>query len=466
VYKTFLSFRYLLARRTNWVGMAGIFVAVTALILILSIMSGFLAAGRAALRGSLADVIVQPVFGAPLEDGTLPEQNAAKILDIARADPRVAGACVELQWFGLMGGPRAEVYYDRTLPGQVAILQLVGIDLADEVGTTRLQEALDAPVAKLDVERVEDTEHPFEIPKSYVGPTGRYAAVVLGEQLAQAWHLHRGDEIEILTSPSLADREFGDEKGASNLRISNRVFVVAGTFRTKENDTDGQRIYLDRRELADFLHRHDDPGKDFTAVLIRLVDYERDHKAFVADIEEKLYGARLIHDPVTYREVYTWEYFHRTMLAAIENEKVLLGIMLSLVLVVAGFTVFAILSMMVTEKRRDIGILCALGGTQHGILVLFLMVGFWEALVGAVAGAGVGVLAAWKIDPIEQALSSHLGIQIFNRDVYIFDHIPSVIEPFGVGVIVLGAFVCTLVFAAIPAWRASRLQPVDALRYE
>ncbi len=465
MYKTFLSFRYLLARRTNWVGMAGIFVAVTALILILSIMSGFLAAGRDALRASIADVIVQPVFGAALESGMLPEQDPRKILEIVRADPRVAGACAELQWFGLMGGARSDVYLARALPGQIAVLQLVGIDYEDEVGTTRFQKSLEAPV-KLNVERVEDPAQPFQVPKDYLGSPNRYAAVVIGEQLAQAWNLHRGDEIEILTSPSLAARELSDERGASDIKTSNRTFVVGGTFRTKENDTDGQRIYLDRRELADFLQRREDLEKDYSAILIRLTDFERDHVDFVAALESKLYQARLIHDPVQYREVYTWEDFHRTMLAAIENEKVLLGIMLSLVLVVAGFTVFAILSMMVTEKRRDIGILCALGATRSGILALFLMVGFWEALVGAVSGTVVGVLAAWKIDPIEQALSSRLGIQIFNREVYIFDHIPSVIEPFGVGLIVLGAFVCTLLFAAIPAWRASRLEPVDALRYE
>src|SRR5262249_2383852 len=127
---------------------------------------------------------------------------------------------------------------------------------------------------------------------------------------------------------------------------------------------------------------------------------------------------------------------------------------------------FAILSMMVTEKRRDIGILAALGATPSGIQMLFTLIAFWDALLGAVAGAAIGVLLATYIDPIERWLSSVLGIQIFNRDVYLFDHIPTAIHPLAVALIVVFAFVCSLAFAFVPAWRAGRMHPLDALRYE
>src|SRR4029450_10740036 len=116
------------------------------------------------------------------------------------------------------------------------------------------------------------------------------------------------------------------------------------------------------------------------------------------DLAKKLYERELI---ASTSHVGTWEDYRRSLLGAIENERVLMAIMLSLVVVVAGFTVFAILSMMVTEKRRDIGILSALGATPSGITALFVLIGFWDTLLGATAGAILGVLGAVYIDPIE-----------------------------------------------------------------
>ena len=100
------------------------------------------------------------------------------------------------------------------------------------------------------------------------------------------------------------------------------------------------------------------------------------------------------------------------------------------------------------------------------MLSTFLLIGFWNALLGSLLGCAIGVLGAIKIDAIEQWLSRTLSIQIFNRDVYFFDTIPSRVEALPVSLIVGGAFLCTLMFAAIPAWRAGRLHPLEALRYE
>ena len=137
--------------------------------------------------------------------------------------------------------------------------------------------------------------------------------------------------------------------------------------------------------------------------------------------------------PTGLGEVRTWEEFREHLLGAIENERVLMAIMLSLVLVVAGFTIFAILSMMVTEKRRDIGILTALGrDARAACMALFLLIGFFDALIGATAGALAGTWAALEIDSIERWLSRTFGIEIFDRDVYLFDHIPSVVAPVAV----------------------------------
>ena len=458
MYRTFLSLRYLRARRTSWIGVAGIFVAVGALILILSIMSGFLSESRSVLRGSLADVVIQPQFELPGRDGAPLDPDGEEMLEIVRADPRVAGACLQLQWGAILGQEgkgyviRDPQYFDLT------IVRVIGIDIEDEFEASELLDALTAET-RLPVQRVADPGVAFAPPPGY-DPEERDSRplerAIVGEQLAYNWGIDRGDEIELQTTAYDPDTgSLGDP--------SNQRFVVAGTFRTGENEADLQRIYLDRRVLADFLGG----ARDYSALLVRLEDYDRDAEAFVPEIHEKLFAAGLLHDPRrSFGEVRTWEQFNSTWLAAVENEKVLMGIMLSLVMVVAGFTVFAILSMMVTEKRRDVGVLCALGAPPRGVLLLFLAVGFWQAFIGATAGTIAGVWAALEIDAIEAWLSRTLGVEIFNRNVYYFDRIPSVVEPFGVAMIVSGAFACALLFAAFPAWKAARLSPIDALRYE
>lgn len=455
MYRSFLSLRYLRARRANWIGTAGITVAVGALILILSIMSGFLDESRSHLRGSLADVIIQPRFEAPMPDGSLLPKDPEPLLELIRAQPGVAAACPQMQWLGMISQPGKAHALRDPRRGDIALVKLIGIDFEDEYQTSDLRQALtNEPLYP--VERVDDVSDPFAAPPGY-RPSGRpLASIIIGEQLAVSWGMHRGDEIEIVTTS--IDPETGQVKEPSNQR-----YVVAGTFRSGENETDMQRVYFDRRELSDLLGEQE----AYSTILIKLEDYERDKLTVVPAIAWSLHDAGFIHNPAgRYAEVFTWEDLKRTFLAAVENEKTLMGVMLSLVMIVAGFTVFAILSMMVTEKRRDIGILCALGSTPGGILGMFLMVAFWQAIVGATLGAVIGVVAAWNIDPIERWLSRTLNIQIFDRTVYYFDHIPSVVDVAGVALIVLGAFSCTLLFAAIPAYKAARMHPIDALRYE
>jgi len=463
VFKTFLSLRYLRARKTNWIGVAGIFVAVAALILILSIMAGFLAESRKHLRGNLADLVITPADGR-IEHGKEPSRDLERLLALVEEDPRVAGATPQLVWYGLVMPEFAASAMERPMQDAITLVELVGIDHEREAKVTSFGESLskDFAVKFPSLGRPDDIADPFKLPRNY-RPEGRpKPPMIVGEQLGHVWQLRKGDEVPVMTAT--IDRE----TRVVNEEPSKRSFVVAGTFRSGENEMDFQRAYFDRRDLADYLGLSEGPTpRDFSSVLVRLHDYARDKDAVRTELYEKLHEAGFLHDPESaYREITTWEDRRQNLLRAIENERALMGIMLSLVLVVAGFTVFALLSMMVIEKRRDIGILSALGATPRGVMALFLLIGLWQALLGAALGAGAGIWAAIRIDAIEQWLSRTFGFQIFNRDVYFFDHIPSVIEPLGVSLIVGGAVILTLVFAAVPAWRAARLNPVDALRYE
>jgi lipoprotein-releasing system permease protein len=489
VYRSFLSWRYLVSRPTNLIGIVGILLAVGALILILSIMTGFLEESRRTVRGTLADLIVAPLQGELGEEGAVAKDPAA-LLAALHAEPRIAGAAPQLLWGGIITrrGPAAKnierILASNTHAGLLGV-QLVGIDV-DGFGRVAwplaawaarmaggacprpvVRDELDASAflysllgnepGKAWTAAPPNPLFPF-LPPPQRGLGRPRAGILVGEQLYDDLGLGVGERIEIGTAVF--------DPAANDWRMSNREFVVAGTFRTRENETDQGRLYLDRRELADFL-RH---TNDYTQVLVRLRDYERDAGTVVPDLRAGLTAKGLIAGGEMHFdgriEVKTWEEFRGNLLGAIENERALMGIMLSLVLLLAGFIVFAILSMMVTEKRRDIGILSALGATPRGVQHMFLMIAFWDALLGGLLGAVIGTWGALEIDNIERWLSSTFGFQIFNREVYLFDHIPSVVQPLWVATIVLGAFLCALVFAAIPAWRASRLDPLEALRYE
>jgi lipoprotein-releasing system permease protein len=488
VYRSFLSWRYLVSRPTNLIGIVGILVGVGALILILSIMTGFLEESRRTVRGTLSDLVIAPRQGDIGARGPV-SKDPRELLAVLRADARVRGAAPQLLWGGIVTqSGRKGVEFERILSNmtrpELLAVQLVGIDVAGDlrlgwigphvaarlvgghVGPFALQDELDSS-AFLDSligpadEREDDwTMAPVNPLFPFAPPPRRalgrpHAGILVGEQLYHELGLSVGDVLEIATAVR--------DPGTGAWPPSNREFVVAGTFRTRENETDVGRLYLDRRELALFLGN----TNTYTQVLVSLHDYARDGVTLAAELRADLAQRGLISgDGDGTWEVRTWEEFRGILLGAIENERVLMGIMLSLVLVVAGFTIFAILSMMVTEKRRDIGILAALGATPVGIQQMFLMIAFWDALLGGFLGAVIGTWGALKIDAIERWLSRTFGVQIFNRDVYLFDHIPSVVQPLWVATIVLGAFLCALLFAFLPAWRAARLDPLQALRYE
>ncbi len=460
MYKRFLSWRYLVARPTNLIGIAGITIGVGALILILSIMTGFLAETKDTLRGSLSDIVVEPSPFSRFGEPHAPEPGP--FLEIIRANPYVESATAHLTWGGILvledhESTRSSMGMSSTLGNAIPIVQLVGIDAAEELAATDLEESLrrTPPPEAIFTSHipVEDPLDPFARPQSSTHDDFFRPYVIVGEQLAFNNNLRRDSVINIATVTFDA---------AGEATQANREYRVAGTFRSGENDADATRIYLERDALMDLLGDR----MRFTQVVVKLRDYENDSAAAVESLGEELVAAGLLPRSSLQWRVRTWEDLRANFLAAVKNERVLMAIMLGLVLIVAGFTVFAILSMMVTEKRRDIGTLTALGATPNGIMVLFLMIGFWDALLGAAIGATLGTLGAIYIDPIERQISDWIGIQIFDRNVYMFDHIPAVVDPLAVALFVLGAFVCTLFFSAVPAWRAARMHPIDALRYE
>ena len=163
----------------------------------------------------------------------------------------------------------------------------------------------------------------------------------------------------------------------------------------------------------------------------------------------------------------TWHDKRRNFLRAVQVEQRVMAFILFFVTIVAGFLIFSILHTTVHVKTKDIGILKAIGGTMQGIMGLFLLNGLFIALIGSVMGAIGGLLITKYLNEIETMLSRMVGFRLFPRDIYYLDQIPVDKDPVPSAIFIcITALTISFLASALPAWKAARLDPVEALRYE
>jgi lipoprotein-releasing system permease protein len=253
--------------------------------------------------------------------------------------------------------------------------------------------------------------------------------------------LQPGDEV-VLTTVS----------GAKLAPVYDR-FAVVDYFKSEMSEYDSQFIFVPLEHLQKLRSME---GR-VTSIQIRLRDYNK-APAVVARLKELFVQDSL--------DVQTWEEKQGAVLAAIRVEKGILNILLFLIIAVAGFGILAIFSMIVVEKTRDIGILKSLGASNMGVLQIFLTYGLLLGMIGAGIGTLMGLAITVNINEIEQFLARSTGQDIFPRDVYYFDRIPTEIQPMAIALVNLGSVGIAVLFSILPALRAAFLHPVRALRFE
>jgi lipoprotein-releasing system permease protein len=156
----------------------------------------------------------------------------------------------------------------------------------------------------------------------------------------------------------------------------------------------------------------------------------------------------------------------RPLLSAVTMELTILNILLFLIIAVAGFGILATFYMIVVEKTKDIGILKALGASRRGVMGIFLGYGLSLGAVGTGAGIALGLLFVANINRVADVISYCTGREVFDPTMYFFSEIPTVISPLCVMWVALGAVMIAVLASVLPALRAARLNPVEALRYE
>lgn len=164
--------------------------------------------------------------------------------------------------------------------------------------------------------------------------------------------------------------------------------------------------------------------------------------------------------------IQTWQDSQRPLLSAIQMELTILNILLFLIIAVAGFGILATFFMIVVEKTRDIGILKALGAPSHGVMSIFLGYGVSLGAVGTGVGIVLGLIFVAYINEIADFVGWLTGQKVFDPAIYYFSEIPTIISPYMVVLVAFGAILIAVLASVLPALRAARLHPVEALRYE
>ncbi|MDQ7010455.1 MAG: FtsX-like permease family protein, partial [Mariprofundaceae bacterium] len=157
---------------------------------------------------------------------------------------------------------------------------------------------------------------------------------------------------------------------------------------------------------------------------------------------------------------------HRSFFRALKTERVVMGVILSLIVLVAVFNMVASLVMVVMERRKEIAILKTVGATHASVMRVFLLMGMLLSGLGTLAGGLFGLLLAWNLDALLAWIETLTGVTFMSGDVYYIDHVPSVVDPFSVGLIIAGSLLMGVVATFYPAWRAAGIPPADALKYE
>ncbi|MET0264444.1 MAG: lipoprotein-releasing ABC transporter permease subunit [Duganella sp.] len=386
------------------ISMAGIGLGVAALIVVLSVMNGFQKEVTDRMLSVLAHV---EVFD---ERGSMPnwrEQAAA-----ARKNAEVVGAAPFAEMQGML--VRDDVLRPSIVRG---VLPELEPQVSDVVKQTK-RGSFNA-----------------------LQP-GAYN-IVLGVELARSLHVSLGQKVTLALAQGQAT--------PAGILPRMRSFTVVGIFEAGHAEFDASLAFVHLTD-AEKLLRLDAPA----GLRLRLDDMHRAPQVAAA-LKSSMPGELMVRD---------WSQLNATWFAAVQTEKRMMFIILTLIIAVAAFNLVSTLVMTVTDKQADIAILRTLGATPRSVMKIFMIQGALVGILGTVLGVMGGVLIALNIDVIVPFIEHLLGVQFLSKDIYYISTLPSDLRWPDVykigGVAVILAFVATL----YPSWWAARVKPAEALRYE
>lgn len=408
----FVALRYVRSKRrhrfASFVSLAsvlGIALAVGALVIVLSVMNGFEREVTRHVLGMTAHaLVVRP--GRHLEDWQALDEQLG-------ADSRVSASAPYVRASGMLSHR-----------GEVRGVVIEGIDPERERGVTALERYL---------------------------PEGALAAlgtdsnkVLMGRSLARELRVSPG-EVLTLVVPTW------DASGRARAPRYERL-VLGGTFHVGMQQFDQGLVLMD----IDHARRVFGTGDAVSGLRLRFTS------AAAAPLAARQLVERL--DPSL--AVIDWTQYHRNFFLALASQKRIMFVILVLIIAVAAFNIAANMTMVVTEKTRDIAILRTMGASRRNIVALFLLQGALLGLTGTVIGALLGAWGAARSNHVASAIERLIGVDLVNADVYFIDYLPAQLRAGDVGAVALATLALALAATVYPALRAASIDPARAIQYD
>ncbi len=408
----YIGLRYTRAKRRNgfvsfiaMISMIGIALGVAALIVVLSVMNGF---GKELKERTLGMTSHATISG---HDGKL--ENWRKIRDKIQGQPNLMDSAPYTQAEAMMSNGR------------------------------RVSGAIIRGILPSEESKVSDVDEKMVSGKLKDLKPGEFG-IILGRELANALGVYEGEKITVIT-PQASITPVG-------VLPRLRRFTVVGVFEAGMHQFDRSMALM---HMSDAQKLFNMDGK-VHGLRLKLADMFNARQVSY-EIENTLGEDYWVRD---------WTNMHSNLFKALKTEKVVMFIILLLIVAVAAFNIISTLVMTVKEKQADIAILRTLGMTPGSLMMVFIIQGVFIGLIGTVLGVAFGVPVALNVNDIVSGIEQLFNTKFLPADVYYITNITSDLRVSEVLVYSVSAFLLSVLATIYPAWRASKIQPVDALRYE
>jgi lipoprotein-releasing system permease protein len=414
-YEWFIGLRYLKAKRKQTfisiitvISIVGVTVGVTAMIIVLSVFSGFEKTLKDKILGTQAHLVVLKASQQGMDHYEEVLKRVEEVKGIVSAAPFILNQVMLSSESNVTGAVIKGIDPDRV--GKVT-------ELAHNMkagGLQDLKEEGDSP------------------------------GIILGVELAKNLGVSLNDAIQVV-SPLGTITPMG-------MMPKMKRFRVVGIFYSGMYEYDNTMAYVSIEAAQKFFGM----GARVSGIETKTNDIYK-VKEIGKEMRKKLGFPFWTKD---------WMEMHRNLFSAMKLEKIMMFIILVLIILVAAFNIISTLIMVVMEKYKDIAILKSMGASSKGILKIFVIEGLITGIVGTVLGTILGLVVVFNLAGIQGLLERLLGLKILASDVYYIDKLPSQVNPLDIVLIVLTAILISLLATLYPSWRASKLDPAEALRYE